>query len=316
MRHVHVRANHRRLLVTSCSYNQVMKFGRLKVGFILVAAIAVSSCGPKELQSEPQQNAGPAVGQMAKLADGVTKQIIQLDPTHHVWVYKPAKIKGKCPLILIGPAGTPLIYGMTVSTGDSDEHTPYARAGCIVVSYDISGPYIRGEGRLENSVRAFSDANLGVDDAKRALTYALKSIPEVDSHRIIVVGHSSAATLALQAALADDRIQACVAYAPVVDVEARIGKNLTKIDRTVTGFAAKAQAYSPANHIGEIHKPLFLFHADDDDNVPTDEIRRLAKGTKTSKLVEVPKGGHYNSMIQQGIPAAIEWMKSQGFVDK
>ena len=292
-----------------------MKLGNWQAGSLLLGVGFLWSCAAIGSQTEGQQKASPTVGPVTRLAGGITREVFQLDPHHSLWVYKPAKLKAKCPLILIAPAGTPLIYGMSVGEGDSAEHSPYAQAGCIVVSYDISGPYTKGEGRLEDSVREFTGANFGVDDAKRALTYALNSIPEVDPHRIIAVGHSSAATLALQAALADDRIQACVAYAPVVDVEARIGGNLSKIDRSVSGFAAKVETFSPANHIGEIRKPLFLFHADDDDNVPADEVRRYARGTKSSKLVEVPNGGHYDSMIQQGVPAAIQWMRSQQLID-
>jgi hypothetical protein len=33
-------------------------------------------------------------------------------------------------------------------------------------------------------------------------------------------------------------------------------------------------------------------------------------------LVEVPSGGHYDSMIQEGIPAGIKWLKGLGLLDR
>ncbi|HZL90528.1 MAG TPA: prolyl oligopeptidase, partial [Pirellulaceae bacterium] len=58
-----------------------------------------------------------------------------------------------------------------------------------------------------------------------------------------------------------------------------------------------------------------LFHADDDSNVPSSESRNFAaRLTALGKDVThktVPSGDHYDSMIEEGIPAGIEWIKSR-----
>ncbi len=245
-----------------------------------------------------------------------SKQIVRLDRTHQIWIYRPQGRKGRRPLVLIGPAGSPLYSGMTLGSGDEPEHTPYVQAGCIVVSYDISGPVSQGDRNPFPAIREFMDSDMGIKDAQRALNYALRNIPEVDPHRVIAIGHSSAATLALQVTESDPRITACVAYAPVTDVPQRIGRVVSRIERSVPGFSAKVQQLSPATRAHRIHRPLFLFHANDDTNVPATEVRQFAAAVPKSKLVEVPTGGHYNSMLQQGMPAALKWLRSLGFMDK
>lgn len=59
-------------------------------------------------------------------------------------------------------------------------------------------------------------------------------------------------------------------------------------------------------------KPVFIFHAADDSTVPLADSERLADALKpagaATKLVVVPTGGHYDSMITQGLPAAMAWL--------
>lgn len=246
----------------------------------------------------------------------ITKQEIQLDSSHRIWIYRPKNIKGRCPLVLIAPAGTPLYHGMNLGDGDVPEFTPYAKAGCVVVAYDVSGPVPEGSRVSSGAIRAFVESNFGIKDAQRAIGYALKSIPEVDPRRVIVAGHSSAATLALQVAAADARVKACVAYAPVTDVNARLADIATQVERVAPGFTAKLSRFSPSNRRNRISLPLFLFHANDDDNVPAASVRQFAAWNRAAKLVEVPSGGHYNSMIQVGIPSAIRWLRQQGLIDR
>jgi hypothetical protein len=53
----------------------------------------------------------------------------------------------------------------------------------------------------------------------------------------------------------------------------------------------------------------------DDSNVPCSDSRaceqRLKSLGKSVTLVTVPTGNHYQSMIDQGIPRAIEWLKQR-----
>lgn len=281
----------------------------MSLSFPKTALCVAALCLPTLLLATQQRG-------VLTLPNGITRQEVRLDPAHRLWIYRPNHVKGKRPLVLIAPAGSPLIYGMSLGQGDEPEHIPYARAGCIVVAYDLSGPYSEGKGSIGKSIQEFIDAKMGIKDAQRALTYALQSIPEIDRRRVIAVGHSSAATLALQVTEADSRIQACVAYAPVVDVSVRVGQLVPKIERASPGFSAILSETSPADHADRIHVPLFLFHANDDENVPADPIRRLARSVPKSKLVEVPSGGHYESMIKAGAPSAIQWLRSIGMIDE
>jgi len=59
--------------------------------------------------------------------------------------------------------------------------------------------------------------------------------------------------------------------------------------------------------------PVFLFHAQDDRNVPvqqsTDFAALLQKTNSHVTLVTTPNGGHYDSMIREGIPKGIKWFQ-------
>jgi dipeptidyl aminopeptidase/acylaminoacyl peptidase len=72
-------------------------------------------------------------------------------------------------------------------------------------------------------------------------------------------------------------------------------------------------AYNPKNHAAELRGPVFLFHARDDTVVPVSETEAFAAELqrlgKRVNLVTVPTGGHYEGMIAQGVPRAIEWLR-------
>ena len=61
---------------------------------------------------------------------------------------------------------------------------------------------------------------------------------------------------------------------------------------------------------------MFLFHAEDDSNVPVadsqDFARRAQANGKSVTLDIVPSGNHYLAMIDPGISHAIAWLKQQG----
>jgi acetyl esterase/lipase len=63
----------------------------------------------------------------------------------------------------------------------------------------------------------------------------------------------------------------------------------------------------------KIECPVFLFYAEDDARF-AGQVRelaeRLAAAGKKVTAEHVPKGGHYQSMIDEGIPRAIQWLKS------
>jgi dipeptidyl aminopeptidase/acylaminoacyl peptidase len=235
-----------------------------------------------------------------------------------IWVYLPpdSAKAASLPCVLVPPAGSRLFHGMTLGSGDRAEHLPYVAAGFAVVSFDISGPWAE-EGtsaELTKAVSSFVKARCGVTDALAALDTALSRYPQIDPKRVAVAGHSSAATLALQIASSSTQFQACVAYAPTLDVEGRLGpKVFGVIDQLTPGGAAVVRQYSPVNRVADIHCPVFLFHAEDDASVSAESLATfrdaLQRRGQSVTLVTVPSGGHYQSMIEQGIPQGIAWLQ-------
>jgi dipeptidyl aminopeptidase/acylaminoacyl peptidase len=67
--------------------------------------------------------------------------------------------------------------------------------------------------------------------------------------------------------------------------------------------------------VASLKKPTFLFHAEDDSNCPIADTRAFAEKLKAQgtdvKLVTAASGEHYDSMINEGIPAAIEWLRER-----
>ena len=60
--------------------------------------------------------------------------------------------------------------------------------------------------------------------------------------------------------------------------------------------------------------PVFLFHAEGDEDAPHEESREFAERLNAQgtpcELESVPGGDHYNSMLEDGIPRGIIWLKN------
>ncbi|MEM7167247.1 MAG: dienelactone hydrolase family protein [Planctomycetota bacterium] len=264
----------------------------------------------------------PALPEGRLLADDVRLREVKLKlglRRFKVWIYTPegsvaSAQNGKRPVVLVGPAGTPLIHGMKLGDGDRPEHLPYVRAGSVVVAYEIGGAVKQNPSDYElgQACFAFKRADAGAKNAKLALDYVLSELPGIDEDRIYSAGHSSAATLALVVAAKDSRIDACVAYAPEVNVPKALGptfKALSDADRSFGRFLVN---FSPHTLASKIQQPTFLFYAEDDTTISTSELRSFA--TKLEErgqpnVVTVRRGGHYDPMIKEGIPQAIRWLE-------
>ena len=232
---------------------------------------------------------------------------------------------GSLPCVLITGAGTTLLHGYEFyegpdESGDSQEFIPYAKAGMAVLAYELDGQIDDVDKTEAEGFAAFKSACAGLVNARNALEYVLARVPEVNPRQIYVAGHSSAGTLALLFAEHEPRLAGCVAYAPCSDVERRIGREMPGFvlrlqEMEMPGLTDFVVQSSPRTHESRLNCPLFLFHADDDSNVPSSESRNFAaRLTALGKDVThktVPSGDHYDSMIEEGIPAGIEWIKSR-----
>jgi dipeptidyl aminopeptidase/acylaminoacyl peptidase len=237
-----------------------------------------------------------------------------------LWIYLPAgKHEAKSlPCVFIAPAGSNLMTGIALADGDRLEHLPYARAGFAVCAYELDGVRQGLAARdAFAAIKQFVAAHGGVDNARTAIDYVLARLHEIDAERLYVAGHSSAGTVALDVAAAEPRIKACCSYAGYPDLRKRFKPaTVATVNRNVEGFDAFLDAGSPVNHAAELKsKPVFLFSARDDTNTPTALVEDLASRIKQAggdvKLVVVESGGHYRSMIDQGIPSGIEFLKAK-----
>ena len=273
------------------------------------------SCRPLERPSR-----GPA----KLIAPGVMLHEVALKPGGQgaLWIYLPEKpASEKLPCVLIAPAGSNLLTGMKLDPSDSKEHIPYAKAGMVVVAYAIDG-HLDDRAHVKDAdvlaaTKAFMDSDAGVANAKAALDYALANVPNIDPKRIFSAGHSSAATLSLQVAAREPRLAGCIAYAPVTDLEKRIpAPAVTVFSKSFPGFKRFLQNFSPLRNVAKITCPVLLFHAADDSNVPIAQTEAFAKALqKTNKNVTFLKaksGGHFDSMIAEGIPMGITGSENPG----
>jgi dipeptidyl aminopeptidase/acylaminoacyl peptidase len=287
-----------------------------------LALVSLISFGCRHGDAGAPQAPSASAGTIHELANGISVREVALNRDGNpmtVWIYRPAaKLEGPRPVILIAPAGTPLIWGMKLGDGDRAEHLPWAERGYLVVAYSLDGPVADREdvAAIEVGVRAFVRSNAGLDNARAAVELALTSEPRADPERVYTVGHSSAATLALRAGGQLPQVKAIVAFNAVTDVDAHIMPFINPIKQMDPLAPARLHASSPIAHLSELRfKPVFLFHSTEDAVVPVGESEKLAEALEPfqspSRLLIVPTGDHYHSMIDQGLPAAMPWLDAR-----
>ncbi|MCO6457179.1 MAG: HEAT repeat domain-containing protein, partial [Pirellulaceae bacterium] len=221
------------------------------------------------------------------------------------------------PCVLIAPAGAPVILGMQLGEGDQPEHLPYVQQGFAVVAYEIDGSVPDLDNASDSQLRyAFAQyraASAGLINARNALEFVLARLPEVDPNRLYTAGHSSAGRQALLWAAHEPRLKGCISYCGVSNVPESAREyywSLKAISPAVDDFLVQS---SPSNHVARLQCPVLLFHAEDDSNVPVEQSREFAEQLRQAGkqviLQTVPTGDHYDSMIHQGIPAGIAWLR-------
>ncbi len=265
---------------------------------------------------------------------GVTSYFVQLAGPSNVpasqmvmRIYVPPgdHAAGSLPCMLVAPAGTPLLHGVTFARGEDyhDETLPYADAGMVVIQYSLDGPVPESaQASEEATMRAmaaaypiFRAAGGGVVNGRVAVQYALEKLPMVDSNRIYCAGHSSAGNVALLLAAYEPKISRCAAYAAAWDFESRLGDALSdpSLSRAFPGIQSFVRQSSPVQFANKIACPVMAFQARDDDNVPFSDaqafVDKMKLAGKDVHFVQANRGGHYDSMISAGIPAAIQWLK-------
>ncbi len=275
----------------------------------------------------------PPLGAWTEIEPGVSFQEVrfamppgQNTPPGHsgkLWLYMPsgADPASKLPCVFITGAGSKLFTGMDLGDGDRPEHLPYARAGFVVVAFEMDGFPPKNENAPDSEysepARAFFRAQAGLVNARVAIAFASSRLAMADPEHFYIAGHSSAATAALVVAAYEPAIKACAAFAPAVDMESRFPTLVRAlVTRIAPGSADLFTRYNPRKIEGQINCPVMLFYARDDTVVSTSDIQQMANSMKGMgkrvELVTAPGGGHYESMINEGIPNAISWFQSIG----
>ncbi|QDT44358.1 Alpha/beta hydrolase family protein [Gimesia alba] len=237
-------------------------------------------------------------------------------------VYLPPGIDPASPVpcVIIPPAGSNLLSGMEIDPPDlipNPEHEPYIKAGFAVVTFSIDGPLLKGEESnnidLRNAYEAFQNSKAGLVNCLRAFLETQAVIPGIDKNKVFIAGHSSAGTLSLLFAEHYPQIKGCLAYAPSVDLENNFKPHLAEIKQLLPGVEDFIKKSSPKTHITSLTCPVFLFHARQDQVTSFADTQNFANQLKRQgtdvEFVVGTGGDHYQSMISEGLPQGIEWIK-------
>ncbi len=229
------------------------------------------------------------------------------------------------PVVFEAPAGTPLLHGADIQFPRPEtEYLPFTEAGMITVSFALDGemrasfgpeaglPYLK---LLRNAYSEFVAADAGVDNGIMAIDYVLARMPMADPNRLMVWGHSSAATVSLLLASKDSRISKCIAMAPITDLKPRLGEILQQpaMSQYLPNFDKYLESGSPITYVQQLQCPVFIAHAKNDDNAPFEVtnayVEALRRAGGKVEFLELDREGHYKPLLDAAIPKALEWLQ-------
>ena len=303
----------------------------LVVGLAMVGKQTIASLSPDSVPVPQLPDLGvatPIPGTRSTFQFIQIKQGSGPGQTMQFRVYLPAvqSPPQSIPCVLLAPAGTNLLHGNPLDGGDyHDEALPYSEAGMAVVCFSLDGEMTVDQSAGERAYtlalgvayRQFMASKAGVVNGRNALEFALAKLPQVNPKMIFTAGHSSAATLSLLMAANEERLAGAIAYAPATDLRIRLdGLAQDRSARSILpGISTYLRTGSPITYVERFKCPLFVFHARDDSNEPfantENFVNQLKAKSATVDFSVVSDGDHYDSMIQAGIPRAINWIQNQ-----
>lgn len=160
----------------------------------------------------------------------------------------------------------------------------------------------RGHGRSDDG--AVVSMPSFADDVRVALGW-MRSAPQVDSSRILLVGHSVGAGACLFVASEDPDVAAVVSLASMADPSSFMAQRLRRfMPASLASLALRYvehaighrfAEFAPIYTIARTKAPVLLVHGLRDTTVPVADAYRLLKqaGDRTTLLV-VPDGDHYS----------------------
>jgi pimeloyl-ACP methyl ester carboxylesterase len=248
---------------------------------------------------------------------GVLLYRTQLPGVSQLWIYVPREMPptAKVPLVLISPAGSEGYHGMDLTPADQPEHIPYAQAGMVTAAFSTPGSLPDGwtEEQRREAVNSFHASGKGVRTARGVMNYVVRLFPQINPHMVFAAGHSSAGSLALTLGAYQSSLRGILAYAPSTNLRKELGELAIEIfDNQIPGFAAFTRLSSPLSLAKRITSPVFIYQARDDRVIDpagtTEFVEKLRVSNPSVTFLLEPEGGHYQGMLDQGIPAGIQWI--------
>ena len=228
---------------------------RRRRGFTARPAVQRHRFDPQQVLPESEF---PDLGPPRQIAPGVDFREVDLrippgQPGYasKLYIYRPqdGRLPKSLPCVFIASAGAMAFMGMDLGSADQPEHIPYAQAGYVVVAYEIDGYVADADSatdrQLLRAIEQYWAASAGMVNARNAIQYALAKVPEIDPSQLYTAGHSSAGLQSLLLAENDPRIKACLAYAPVVDLELRVSDALPVYRSEIKDFDVLLKLSSP-----------------------------------------------------------------------
>ncbi|MQG54746.1 MAG: alpha/beta hydrolase [SAR202 cluster bacterium] len=167
------------------------------------------------------------------------------------------------------------------------------RIGELVLAHHRTGANIfifdyRGYGESEGTA---SEQGTYLDSS--AVIEYLASRPDVDSDRIVYLGHSLGAAVALELALTRPPL-AMVLVSPFASV--RDMANLT-LPFPPAGWLVRSH-YDSISRIRQIDVPILVLHGDQDETVPISQGRKLYEAANQPKRFQTLEGAAHNDTYE------------------
>jgi dipeptidyl aminopeptidase/acylaminoacyl peptidase len=196
------------------------------------------------------------------------------------------------------PAVVFLHGGWAFGGGDWEDAEPFAKAGFVLFM-----PMLRAE----NGNPGIYESFLGECDDAIAAGNFVASLPNVDSSKVFVVGHSVGAVLTCLVSMLPSPYQAAAAFDGYVDMEtwaARSPPALVPYDRTAR---EEVRVRNPMAFAGSIRCPIRLYTGDNGRAVNALLADKARQAGKDCELVVVP--GDHQAMVAPAVKRAIVWFR-------
>lgn len=214
------------------------------------------------------------------------------------WLSRPAGGEKRHPAVLF------LHGGYAFDTGDWRAAQPYHDAGFVVMA-----PMLRGENGQPGNFSMFYDE---VDDVLAAAKY-LRSLPDVDPHRIFVAGHSVGGTMTLLAALSSKMFRAAAAFSGSPDqvLYVKLAPGAKERAPFDLGSERELVMRSPLAFAAYFKCPLRIYYGSSEPQFEFTAARTAEIAQRHGRDVRVVVNeGNHNTHLQRSIPESIAFFES------